>query len=47
MTRIKVGVTAHRRHKHILKLAKGYRGVQKSERNRNESFDVCPSRPSR
>lgn len=23
MTRIKVGVTAHRRHKHILKLAKG------------------------
>lgn len=26
MTRIKVGVTAHRRHKHILKLAKGYRG---------------------
>ncbi|MEA5092839.1 50S ribosomal protein L20 [bioreactor metagenome] len=26
MARIKVGVTAHRRHKHILKLAKGYRG---------------------
>ena len=26
MGRIKVGVTAHRRHKHILKLAKGYRG---------------------
>ena len=23
MARIKVGVTAHRRHKHILKLAKG------------------------
>lgn len=35
MARIKVGVTAHRRHKKILKLAKGYRGskhfaVQKS-----------------
>lgn len=28
MTRIKVGVTAHRRHKHILKLAKGYRGAK-------------------
>ena len=26
MARIKVGVTAHRRHNHILKLAKGYRG---------------------
>ena len=26
MARIKVGVPAHRRHKHILKLAKGYRG---------------------
>lgn len=26
MARVKVGVTAHRRHKHILKLAKGYRG---------------------
>lgn len=26
MARIKVGVTAHRRHKYILKLAKGYRG---------------------
>ena len=26
MARIKVGVTARRRHKHILKLAKGYRG---------------------
>ncbi len=28
MSRIKVGVTAHRRHKHILKLAKGYRGAK-------------------
>ena len=26
MARIKVGVTAHRRHKHILALAKGFRG---------------------
>ena len=28
MARVKVGVTAHRRHKHILKLAKGYRGAK-------------------
>lgn len=28
MARIKVGVTAHRRHKHILKLARGYRGAK-------------------
>jgi len=28
MARIKVGVTAHRRHKHILKLAKGFRGTR-------------------
>ena len=28
MARIKVGVTAHRRHKKILKLAKGYRGTR-------------------
>ena len=28
MARIKVGVTAHRRHKKILKLAKGYRGSE-------------------
>jgi large subunit ribosomal protein L20 len=28
MARIKVGVTAHRRHKHILELAKGYRGAK-------------------
>lgn len=28
MARIKVGVTAHRRHKHILKLAKGFRGAR-------------------
>ena len=28
MARIKVGVTAHRRHKHILKLATGYRGTK-------------------
>ena len=27
MARVKVGVTAHRRHKHILKLAKGYRSL--------------------
>ncbi|HIU64846.1 MAG TPA: 50S ribosomal protein L20, partial [Candidatus Avacidaminococcus intestinavium] len=26
MARVKVGVTAHRRHKKVLKLAKGYRG---------------------
>ena len=28
MARVKVGVTAHRRHKHILKLAKGYYGAK-------------------
>ena len=28
MARVKVGVTAHRRHKHILELAKGYRGAR-------------------
>jgi large subunit ribosomal protein L20 len=28
MARIKTGVTAHRRHKKILKLAKGYRGTR-------------------
>ena len=28
MARIKVGVTAHKRHKKILKLAKGYRGTR-------------------
>ena len=27
MPRVKSGVTAHRRHKKILKLAKGYRGA--------------------
>ncbi len=30
MTRIKPGVTAHHRHKKILKLAKGYRRVAAS-----------------
>ena len=28
MARIKVGVTAHARHKKILKMAKGYRGTR-------------------
>lgn len=38
MARIKVGVTAHRRHKHILKLAKGYRGAKsKLFRKANET----------
>ncbi|MCQ2374091.1 MAG: 50S ribosomal protein L20 [Phascolarctobacterium sp.] len=31
MARIKVGVTAHRRHKHILALAKGYRGAKSKQ----------------
>ena len=31
MARVKVGVTAHRRHKHILKLAKGYRGARSKQ----------------
>ena len=31
MARVKVGVTAHRRHKHILALAKGYRGSRSKQ----------------
>mgnify|MGYP000777014846 CR=1 FL=1 len=31
MARVKVGVTAHRRHKHILKLAKGYYGSRSKQ----------------
>ena len=31
MARIKTGVTAHRRHKKILKLAKGYRGSRSKQ----------------
>ena len=31
MPRVKSGVTAHRRHKKILKLAKGYRGAQSKQ----------------
>ena len=47
MARIKVGVTAHRRHKHILKLAKGYRGAKhllfrKANKTRVPSSVDCP-----
>lgn len=31
MPRVKTGVTTHRRHKKILKLAKGYRGARKRQ----------------
>ena len=31
MPRVKTGVTAHRRHKKILKLAKGYRGARRKQ----------------
>lgn len=31
MARVKSGVTAHRRHKHILKLAKGYYGARSKQ----------------
>ncbi|MCQ2363130.1 MAG: 50S ribosomal protein L20 [Acidaminococcaceae bacterium] len=38
MARIKVGVTAHRRHKHIIKLASGYRGTRNHQfKKANES----------
>lgn len=38
MSRVKRGVTAHRRHKAILKLAKGHRGLRhKNFRRANES----------
>jgi large subunit ribosomal protein L20 len=30
MTRVKRGITAHRRHRKIVKLAKGYRGLRSS-----------------
>ena len=31
MPRVKSGVTAHKRHKKILKLAKGYRGARSKQ----------------
>ena len=31
MARVKVGVTAHARHKKILKMAKGYRGARHAQ----------------
>ena len=38
MPRVKVGVTAHRRHKKILKLAKGYKGSKSKQfKKANES----------
>ena len=38
MPRVKGGVTAHRRHKKILKLAKGYRGARSKQfKKANES----------
>ena len=38
MPRVKSGVTAHRRHKKILKLAKGYRGARSKQfKKANES----------
>ncbi|MBQ0067086.1 MAG: 50S ribosomal protein L20 [Phascolarctobacterium sp.] len=38
MARIKVGVTAHRRHKHIIKLASGFRGTRHRQfKKANES----------
>ena len=40
MARVKKGVTAHARHKKILKLAKGYRGTRSrlfKKANSNES----------
>ena len=48
MARIKVGVTAHARHKKIIKMAKGYRGTRsrlfkKSKRKCYESPVLCTS----
>lgn len=38
MPRVKTGVTAHKRHKKILKLAKGYRGARSKQfKKANES----------
>ena len=41
MPRVKKGVTAHRRHKKILKLAKGYKG-SKSKQFRNHKRGMEP-----
>ena len=39
MPRVKTGVTAHRRHKKILKLAKGYKGSKSKQfKKANETF---------
>ena len=39
MPRVKTGVTAHKRHKKILKLAKGYRGARSKQfKKANESI---------
>ena len=41
MPRVKKGVTAHRRHKKILKLAKGYRGAKSKQfKKANESLII-------
>ena len=38
MSRVKTGVTAHAKHKKILKLAKGYRGARSKQfKKANES----------
>ena len=44
MPRVKRGVTAHKRHKKVLKLAKGYRGL-KSKVYRRANEQVMKSRP--
>ena len=47
MARIKVGVTAHARHKKIIKMAKGYRGTRsRLFKKANEGALLCASRPT-
>ena len=41
MPRVKRGVTAHARHKKILKLAKGYRGRRKNVYRGHEGRSIC------
>ena len=43
MPRVKSGVTAHARHKKILKLAKGYRGARSKHAGRRKSYGFRPS----
>ena len=42
MARVKVGVTAHARHKKILKMAKGYRGARHAQFKKANARTLIP-----